>query len=178
MSENRGATSNNQAYSTSPACRNCHRPRVEPLANRMRWPSSDRRYFSIAYSEGTVCPLRCWLGRGCTRTQTRSPSKRVQYCISEDSTNGNLSGCRCRRVSRTRTSLFFTALLIPVDMANVHGERNVLVVGLAMPVLTMSRPFVVFAVPRRLGALRVPKPRMMPADSVMGSRREEWRSRD
>ena len=53
-----------------------------------------------------------------------------------------------------------------------------MVVGLAMPVLTMPRPFVVFAVPRRPGTLRVPKPRMMPANSVMGSRREECRSRD
>ena len=67
---------------------------------------------------------------------------------------------------------------IDVDMANVHGERNVLVVGLVVLVLTIPRHFVVFAVPRRLGALRVPRTRMVPASSVMGSRREECRSRD
>ena len=45
--------------------------------------------------------------------------------------------------------------------------------------VTMPKPFVVFAVPRRLGALRVPRMCMVPANSVMGSsRREECRSRD
>ena len=53
-----------------------------------------------------------------------------------------------------------------------------MVVSLVVLVLTMSGDFVVFAVPRRLGALRVLRTRMVPADSVMGSRREECRSRD
>ena len=165
MSGRRGVSSNDQVDSTSTACRDCHRPRVALIASRMRRLSSDCQGYMFGRSDRAACEQRSWLGRGCIRTRTRKPSKHVQRCISEDSTNGNLSGCRCRRVSRTRTSLFFTALLIPVDMANVHGERNVLVVGLVVLDVTMSRHFDVFAVPRRLGALRVPRTRMVPANS-------------
>ena len=51
-----------------------------------------------------------------------------------------------------------------------------MMVGLVVLVLTMPKHFIVFAVTRRLGALRVPGTRMVPANSVMGSRREECRS--
>ena len=144
----------------------------------MRWPSSDRRDCLIVHSDRATCQQRSWLGRGCTQTQTTSTSKRVQYRTLEDSTNGNVLQRRRNILNRARLFLFFTAVLMGIDMATAQGGWNVMTIGLVMLVLTMHRPFVVFAVPRRLGALRVPRTRMVLASSVMGSRREECRSRD
>ena len=176
--EYRGSGRNNQDNLTSTACRDCHRPRVALIASRMQWPSSDRRDCLIVHNDRATCQQRSWLGRGCTQTQTTSTSKRVQYRTLEDSTNGNVLQHRRSTLSRARLFLSFKAVLMGIDIANAHGGWNVLTRDLVVFVLTMPRHFVVFAVPRWLGALRVPRTRMVPANSVMGSRREECRSRD